>query len=239
MKNLLDKNHWLLSRPICHRGLLDENSIENSLSAYEVAVKKGYPLEIDVYSSSDGILYSFHDANLYRMTKFNGEIFNQDSATLETLKLNESEQKIPTLKEVLSLIDGKVPLLIEIKNQPDKKIVQRLVKELKGYNGDIAVQTFNPLYLKKLKKLAPNILRGLLTTKVEEYLKDEKTINKLIVKHTPLNFLCKPQFLSVSYQDLPLKKRKVPIIAWTITDKETEDKISNLCDNILFENFLA
>ncbi len=239
MKNLLDKNHWLLSRPICHRGLLDENSIENSLSAYEVAVKKGYPLEIDVYSSSDGILYSFHDANLYRMTKFNGEIFNQDSATLETLKLNESEQKIPTLKEVLSLIDGKVPLLIEIKNQPDKKIIERLICELKDYNGEYAFQSFNPLYLRKIKKLAPNIPRGLLATKVEEYLKDEKTINKLIVKHTPLNFLCKPHFLSVSHQDLPLKNKKLPVITWTITDKETETKVRNLCDNILFENFLA
>lgn len=237
MKNFLDKSHWLLSRPIAHRGLWNENIIENSITSYKNAAQKGYPIEIDIYSSTDGVLYSFHDSDLYRMTGVKGNIFDKESKEIDKLFLRETNEKIPTLKEVLSIVNGKIPLLIEIKNQPGKQIVKRLVDALKDYNGEYAVQSFNPLYLRKLKKLAPNVLRGLLTTKVEENLKGEKSLNNFIVKYTPLNFLAKPQFLSVSYQDLPLKNRKLPIIAWTITDKNTQDKISNHCENIIFESF--
>ena len=119
----IDNNSWLLTSPIAHRGLWNERIIENSLPAYQNAINHGYPIEIDIYQSADGELFSFHDKTLKRMTGADGFIFEKTSKELKELRLSNSTETIPTLKEVLSLVDGKVPLLIEFKDQPDKSFV--------------------------------------------------------------------------------------------------------------------
>ena len=140
----LDKNHWLLNIPVAHRGLWNENICENSLSAYKNAIEHKFPIEIDVYSTKDGVLMSFHDKTLSRMTGEKGFIFDKTFEELKSLKLIGSDESIPTFDQVLSICEGKTPLLIELKDQPDKTYVDRVVERLKKYKGEFAIQSLTP-----------------------------------------------------------------------------------------------
>ena len=234
----IPENHWLLTRPIAHRGLWGGDILENSITAYKNAAEKGYPIEIDLHLSTDGVLYSFHDNNTLRMTGVDKDIHTLSSTEINGLRLKGSDEKIPTFEEVLKIAEGKVPLLIEIKNQPNNNAVDLTIERLKSYKGEFAVQSFNPLYIKRVKKLAPHFIRGILAT---EKIKKQKLFNRIAIKHMPLNWLIKPDFISYSHTGLPLKKRKVkgrPVITWTITNQETADKVKPYAKNIIFEGFI-
>ena len=232
----INSSHWLLTRPIAHRGLWNEDVPENSLLSYENAIKKGYPIEIDVHKSKDGVLFVFHDDNLKRMTGVDAFLHEKTYKELKSLTLNGSSEKIPTLSETLETINGKVPLLIEIKNQPDSSVVDDTVKILKEYKGEFALQSFNPTYIIRIKKLAPEFIRGVLGT---VYTGKINPIKRHVIKNLSLNFLAKPDFISYNIKNLPLKrKKKLPLLAWTIKDSDTELKARKLADNIIFEKFM-
>lgn len=239
MKDL--SNSILFTKPIAHRGLWDENITENSLTAYRNAVQNGYPIETDLYSSTDGVVFCFHDTTLSRMTGENGYIYEKTSSELKSLRLNNTDESIPTFKELLEVTDGKVPLLIEIKDQPDKTIVEKVLEILKDYKGEFAIQSFNPLYINKVRKLAPHITRGILATNKKSHLKRKKPLSRYIIKNMALNFLIKPHFVSYYHAGLPLKKRKIKnkkVLCWTVTNKETHQKVKPYVDNIIFEHFI-
>ena len=158
----LSKDSWLLNMPIAHRGLWGKDIIENSLPAYENAIKNNFAIEIDLYSSTDGEIYVFHDDSLTRMTGTNGFIYEKTSKELSKLKLANSEHTIPTFEQVLKLVNGRVPLLIELKNQPDKSYIDKVINRLKFYKGEFAIQSFDPFYINRVKKLAPDFIRGIL-----------------------------------------------------------------------------
>ncbi len=232
----LDSSHWLLNKPIAHRGLWNEEIPENSLLAYENAIRHGFPIEIDVHKSKDGVLFVFHDDNLKRMTGDDALLHQRTSAEIKSLFLLGTEQKIPTLKEVLECVDGKVPLLIEIKNQPDASVVDDTIAMLKEYNGEFAIQSFNPTYIIKCKRLAPHFIRGVLGTGSEGNL---SAFKRFIVKNLSLNFIAKPDFISYDYRNLPLKKKtRLPIICWTITSSEDEKWARKYALNVIFEKFI-
>lgn len=234
----IPKNYWLLNRPVAHRGLWGGEIIENSLTAYRNAVEKGYPIEIDLYVTKDGHLVSFHDSTLKRMTGADGYIYEKTLAELKQLQLLGTDERIPTFDEVLEIAENKVPLLIEIKDQPDKTVVEKTVERLKSYKGEFALQSFNPLYIKKVKKLAPQFIRGILATQDAG---KKSAITNYIVKKMPLNFLIKPDFISYDYKGIPKyakKTKKMPVISWTITSKEIETTVRPFIDNIIFEHYI-
>lgn len=234
----IPKNYWLLNRPVAHRGLWGGEIIENSLTAYRNAVEKGYPFEIDLYVTKDGKLVSFHDSTLKRMTGADGYIYEKTLAELKQLQLLGTDERIPTFDEVLGIAENKVPLLIEIKDQPDKTVVEKTVERLKSYKGEFALQSFNPLYIKKVKKLAPQFIRGILATQDAG---KKSAITNYIVKKMPLNFLIKPDFISYDYKGIPKyakKTKKMPVISWTITSKEIETTVRPFIDNIIFEHYI-
>ena len=230
----LQKNHWLYYKPIAHRGLFSDTIVENSISAYKKAIDFGYAIEIDIYSSTDGELFCFHDKSLDRMTGKSGNIFDKTAKEIKELFLKNTTEKIPTLKEVLSLCENKTPLLIEIKNQPRKDIVEKVVNTLKSYSGEFAIQSFNPLYIKKVKKLAPDFIRGILASKTPD---TNKKLERFVVKRMPFNFLAKPDFISIEYTSLPIKT-KLLTLAWTVTSQQTLNEIKPYINNFIFENFL-
>ena len=235
----INKDCFLFTTPIAHRGLWNDNIIENSIPAYINAVKHGFAIEIDLYLSKDGVLFSFHDINLKRMTGVDALITDKTFDEIKALNLLGSDLTVPTFDEVLSAVDGKVPLLIEIKDQPDKTCVDKTVNRLKSYKGEFALQSFNPLYIKRIKKLAPTFLRGVLGTEVKQ--EDKSKLVNFIISKMPLNFLIKPDFISYSFEDLPLKKSKVkniPVITWTVTDNKTATALTPFVDNIIFEHFI-
>ena len=233
----INKDCWLLNTPIAHRGLWGGDIIENSLPAYQNAVDNGYAIEIDLYSTKDGTIVCFHDDTLERMTGEKGFIHDKTLSELKKLSLENSNHKIPTFAELLELVNGKVPLLIEFKDQPDNSYVEKAVAMLKNYSGKFAVQAFNPLYLRKIKKLAPEFLRGILGTHTPP--EERNFLTKFVVKNLSLNFLIKPDFISYNHQGLPIKnKKKLPLLAWTVTDKDSAKTALKFADNIIFENFI-
>ncbi|HIT62490.1 MAG TPA: glycerophosphodiester phosphodiesterase, partial [Candidatus Caccovivens faecavium] len=139
---------WLVETPIAHRGLHDKVSPENSLSAFEKAVENGYAIELDVQLLADDTVVVFHDESLSRMTGNDGYIKFLNKEDLKVLKLGNSKEHIPTFEEVLKLVNGRTPLLIEIKNQfKVGKLEQKVIALLKDYKGEYAVQSFNPFSL--------------------------------------------------------------------------------------------
>lgn len=232
----INKEHWLITKPIAHRGLWGNEVPENSVVAYKHASEKGYPIEIDLYCTKDGRLVSFHDDTLKRMTGEEGFVYDKTLAELKALDIGNGE-KIPTFEEVLEIAKEKSPLLIEIKNQPCVDVVERVLEQLKNYDGEFAIQSFNPLYIKKVKKLAPDYIRGILGTHDAS---EEKFFTRLTLKHLLLNFIIKPDFISYNFDGMPLKKRKTKnkvVLAWTITDERQEEQAYKMADNIIYENF--
>ena len=233
----LKNDYWLFTRPVAHRGLWGNGVIENSLTAYKKAVDNGYPIEIDLFLTTDNEIVTFHDDTLTRMTGESGNICDKTLKELKALSLAGTDEKIPTLKEVLSLVNGKVPLLIEIKDQENDFIVDKTVEILKGYDGEFAVQSFNPFYIKRVKRLAPDFVRGILGTAKKE----RGRITNFVLRRLPFNFMIKPDFISYEKTGLKFVKRKAaktPVIAWTVTTETERQTLPPFVKNIIFEHFI-
>lgn len=232
---------WLVERFIAHRGLHDENNPENSLGAFQNAIDNDHPIELDVHLISDGTVVVFHDSTLSRLTGKDGYLKNLTKEDLKNYNLMGTEFTIPTLQEVLELVDGKVPLLIEIKNL-DKvgDLESATYKLLKDYKGEYAVQSFNPFSMQWFYNNAPEVLRGQLSS----YFKGEKLsfFKKFALKRMLLNKkISHPNFISYDHKNIPnrfVKKYKnIPLIVWVITKQEDYLRVVKHCDNIIFENF--
>lgn len=152
----------------------DKNAPENTLAAFSKAIEAGYPIELDLRIIDDGTVVVFHDEKLSRLTGSDGYITNLVKQKLKDYKILKSDQHIPTFEQTLELINGQVPLLIEIKNSNKVGILERKVLEiLKGYDGEYAVHSFNPYTVEYFKKYAPQIPRGQLSS----FFTDDKTLN--------------------------------------------------------------
>ena len=234
-------NSWLVQTPIAHRGLHDKEHPENSLSAFQRAIDGGYPIELDVQIISDGTLVVFHDESLSRLTDNDGYIKFLNKSDLDILTLKDSKEKIPTFDEVLKFVDGRTPLLIEIKN-PSKvgELEKKVIEALKDYKGQYAVQSFNPYVLEYFYKHAPNILRGQLAG----FMKHEKLafFKKYALKRMLLNKkISHPNFISYEAKRVPnrfvRKYKKIPLLVWTVTSQSEYLKVVKYCDNVIFEGF--
>lgn len=239
MENIFDS--WLVCQPIAHRGLHDKEIPENSLPAFENAINNGYAIELDVQMIADGTLVVFHDESLSRVTNNDGYLKFLNKSDLEILTLKGSKEKIPTFEETLKFINGRTPILIEIKNKSKVGDLEKKVIELlKDYKGEYAVESFNPYVLQYFEKHAPNILRGQLAG----YLKKEKLpfFQKFALKRMLLNkHISKPNFIVYEAKTLPnrfvRKFKNLPLIAWTVKSQNEYLKVVKYCDNVIFEDF--
>ncbi|MBO5909905.1 MAG: glycerophosphodiester phosphodiesterase, partial [Clostridia bacterium] len=159
-----DKYRDLLRRPFAHRGVHGEYP-ENSIPAFEKAVKMNLGIELDIHITKDNKLVVFHDDNLKRMTGEDEYIKFLTYEQIKSYKLKDGEYTIPLLNEVLKTVKGRVPILIEIKTNNDmKRLVPQLKQELESYEGAVFIQSFNPFVLRRCYKAMPNILRGQLSS---------------------------------------------------------------------------
>lgn len=229
-----------------HRGLHDKNLPENSLAAFAAAVERGYGIELDVRTTKDGKLVVFHDSDLKRMTGAEGEVSQMTLAELKELRLDGTQERIPTFEEALSLIDGEVPLLVEIKRGFEKSDVEeKTVAVLKKYKGEYIIESFNPLTVREIKKNLPHICRGILSFK---FLRGGKFkgIVYFALQNLFFNFLAKPDFIAYHHKDyknifFQLDKRlfRATAIAWTITSPEEEkEAFKHGFDAVIFENYI-
>lgn len=233
--------NWLIEKKIAHRGIHNNKDIpENSLKAFKKSIEEGYTIELDVQLSKDKKVMVYHDYNLKRVTGLDEELADVNYEDLKKLSLFDTEEKIPTLQEVFKLVDGKTPLLIEVKNEGKVgELEELLYKELKEYKGEYAVQAFNPFVLEWFKNNAGEIPRGQLAGGYED--SNLKFYEKFLLGNLLLNFKSKPAFISYKAEELPkgivtsLRKSGTPILGWTITIDSDLDKVYENCDNIIFE----
>ncbi|HEY8423914.1 MAG TPA: glycerophosphodiester phosphodiesterase family protein [Clostridia bacterium] len=234
-------NTWLFLKPIAHRGLHDAQAPENSLAAFKKAKDAGYPIELDVRIIDDGTVIVFHDEKLCRLTGSDGYVTNLVKEKLKDYKILKTDEKIPTFEEALETINGQVPILIEIKNNHKVGMLERKVLEiLKGYDGEYAVQSFNPYTIEYFKNCAPHIMRGQLSSFfIEE--KSLGALKKFVLKRMLLNRISRPDFISYEHKYLPniyVTRTKLPVLAWTVRSQQEYEDVKMYCNNIIFENFI-
>ena len=235
---------FLRNRPIAHRGLFDKKAgiPENSIPAFERAIAKKYPIELDVHLLKDGKVVVFHDDNLNRMTGVNKKIKDCTYEEIKDLKLDEATWGIPLFEEVLALVNGRVPILIELKyDRRAGELEQSLVKLLENYRGEYAVQSFSPNSVRWFKKNYPKIPRGQLSASFKQDRMPK--IKKLILRNVYFNFFTDPDFIAYAIDAFPnervekFRKTGKLVLGWTVRTNADLEKAKKYCDNIIGEHF--
>ena len=240
MKNIFDS--WIVKTPIAHRGLHDDNKPENSLSAFKNAIKHGYAIEIDLQMTKDNKIVVFHDDTLDRMTNGNGKVSDKTLDEIKQLTLKNSQEKVPTFDEFLSFINGKTPVLIEIKDHKNIGIAEeKIAKSLKKYNGQFAIQSFNPKITKWFKQhtsFCAGILSCFFCDVRLAWYKKLLLKNLYLLKNVHADFVSYETNAGFYFKKLKRLKGKIPILFWTIKSNDEMQKVKSVCDNVIFENFL-
>jgi glycerophosphoryl diester phosphodiesterase len=232
---------WLRERPIAHRGLHDGERPENSLEAFEAAVVAEHPIELDVRRLRDGHVVVFHDAELERMTGRPGAVEHQTKGDLASVRLQGTRAPIPLLEEVLELVAGRVPLVIEIKNEGRVGAPEHaLERALREYDGPVALQSFNPLTLAWFREHAPHHPRGQLASDFEDA--ELAGYERFLLRRLLLAPLSRPDYVGYELRCLPYwapslaRRLGLPLIAWTVRSQEDLALASRRADNYIFES---
>ena len=229
-----------------HRGLHGGGLAENSMSAFRAAVDAGFGIELDIRLSRDGVLVVFHDDDLKRVCGDERLVKEVDASELQKLSLSGTPDGVPTFAEVLELVDGKVPLLVEIKELSGNAVALAAAEMLRGYKGDFIVESFNPLSLRAFKKQLPGVPAGILSM----HFPKEKTFalrfRNFLLGALLTNVICRPNFIAYHNEDgkaLPVKLLGGVFgavrFAWTVKSEE-EEKLAYKrgFNSVIFEGFL-
>ncbi|MGR3512828.1 MAG: glycerophosphodiester phosphodiesterase family protein [Paracoccaceae bacterium] len=242
-----------LTRPIAHRGLHDVSSgvPENSRAAVLAAVEHGYGIEIDLQLTADDSAVVFHDYSLERLTEGVGPVRQRTQADMATLRLAGGHESVPSFPEVLELVAGRVPLLVELKDQdgalgPEVGPLEAAVADaLTSYDGPVAVMSFNPHAMSALQALVPDVPRGLVTDAFLSGVWDLPDARRADLAGIVDFERVGASFISHNHSFLDaapvsaLKARNVPILCWTIRSEHEERVAREIADNITFEGYFA
>jgi glycerophosphoryl diester phosphodiesterase len=237
-----DRARWVSGATIAHRGLHTGDSVrpENSLAAFRAAMREDFPIELDVHLAAGGEVVVFHDDALERMTGDPRAISETRVRDLDELRLLDSPERVPTLREVLDLVDGDVPILIEIKNRGEVGPLEvAVVRELAGYPGDFAIQSFNPYSLAAVRDANPRIPRGQLASGFEG---ENLAFHEVFVLRSLLmNWKSRPDFIAYDLKALPTLGTRLqqfrgrPLIGWTAYDPHDIEHAETHCDGVIFD----
>lgn len=244
-----------LRLPLCHRGYHDAQKgvIENSPSAFAAAIAAGYGIELDIQLSADGQAVVFHDETLDRVAEAQGPVLARSAAELGRIRLKGSADTIPTFAETLALVAGRAPLLVELKDQSgtmtgtDGALDRATVAALKGYQGPVALMSFNPDTVACLAALAPDLPRGLTTCSWEnpEDIAMVGPARAADLRAIPDYLRTGSSFISHDLADLDrprvaeLKAAGAHILSWTIRSPSDEARARKIVHNITFEGYPA
>jgi glycerophosphoryl diester phosphodiesterase len=244
-----------LGPAIAHRALHDkaDGRPENSRAAIRAAIAKGYGIEIDLQLSADGAAMVFHDYRLNRLTGAKGAVKEHSAADLGRIPLLHGDgEGIPRFAEVLDLVAGRVPLLVEIKDQDGLMgpnvgtLEEAAARDLAGYGGPVAVMSFNPHTVAAFAAQAPEIPRGLTTCSYRSadwpmlpeatcaYLRaipDYGRVGACFISHRA-DDLASPQVARI-------REQGGNILCWTIRSAAEEAHAREFADNVTFEGYLA
>lgn len=243
-----------IARPFAHRALHDRSDgrPENSREAISAAIAAGYGIEIDLQLSSDDVPMVFHDYDLGRLTGASGAVAQRSAAELASIGLSGGPTGIPTLADILGQVAGRVPLLIEFKDQdgamgPDVGRLERAAARLiAAYDGPVAVMSFNPHSVAVLAEELPDIPRGIVTESYSEVstptlpapvrdtlrqIGDFDRVGASFISHEATD-LDRPRLAE-------LKQRGATILCWTVRSPEAEAEARKVAEQVTFEGYLA
>ena len=243
-----------LTSPLAHRAYHNRAAgrPENSRAAILAAITAGYGIEIDLQLSADGDAMVFHDDTLERLTAEQGFVHAHTTAALSRVRLRDCDETIPTLTEILGLVAGRVPLLIEIKDQEHNggpgigPLEHATARALQAYGGPVAVMSFNPDAIAEMARLAPSLPRGL-TTGAYDYEGYAPLPPALCdrLRDIPDYTRTGASFISHEWRDLPrprvaeLKAAGARVLCWTVKSEGDEALARQIADNITFEQYPA
>lgn len=236
--------------PVAHRALhnADATCPENSLAAIRAAMTAGYAIELDLQLSANGDVFVFHDEDLSRVTGASGRVDKTPSDRLKALTLLGGREAPPPLAEVLALVSGAVPLLLEFKAQRDggERLVAAAAALLRGYRGDLAVMSFDPGIVSLLARDLPDVARGL-TTMTWRGAEAEGLSKATLAR---LNAIADYEatgatFISHHHRDLDsapvtrLREQGADVLCWTIRSAAEEARARQIACNVTFEGYRA
>lgn len=225
-----------------HRGLHSDEIPENSLAAFEAACRAGHGIELDIQLSKDGEVMVFHDYTLIRMTGKEGKVCDYTAAELKSISLKGTDQTIPTFAEVLDLVNGRVPILVELKGEDlNAALCPKAAALLREYKGDYCIESFNPLLIRSMRRELPDAWYGQLYTNVCKE-KKKVTVLNILLTLMAFNFLARPDFIAYNYvyrDTLPVrlttKVYTAPRFVWTVRDKSELNRAHDLGECPIFE----
>ncbi|MCO6185983.1 glycerophosphodiester phosphodiesterase [Rhizobium sp. L1K21] len=228
---------WLTAQPIAHRGYHDMNSKvwENTLSAFSRAIDAGFAIECDLQYAADGVPVVFHDEDLQRLCNIAGRTRDKTSGELALLSVGGTKDRVPTLKQMLQLVNGRVPLVIELKDggEDDEGFAASVLDTLDGYEGDVALMSFKSDFLREFRELGCERPIGLTAEggRAETWEPHFATLD--------IGF----DFISYQAMHLPnpfideARKRGIAVITWTVRDALARQKTKEFADQMTFEGF--
>ncbi len=234
-------NHPIFKVPLAHRGLHNQEIDENSMPAFERAVEHGYGIELDVHATVDGKVIVMHDLSALRTTGIDLDVTKATYAELLELELNITKTQIPLLSDVLTMVDGKVPVLIEVKaeNSVPYNLVSAVLAVLNEFKHleNLAVQAFNPYVVKELKKAKTGVPVGQL---MSDSLPGQSKFVHFMYRSLLILQVSRPDFFNyevkyISKRKIQRRRKKLPLITWTIDTYEKYDLANKYADNCIFE----
>jgi glycerophosphoryl diester phosphodiesterase len=240
---------WLTARPIAHRGYHDAAArrIENTLPAAEAAIAHNFAIECDLQRTSDDRVVVFHDDTLDRLTNLTGEIEHKTLAEVRGARFKDSDAVIPTLDELLDLVDGRVPLVVEFKSsfRGDRRLEAAAATSLTSYAGPAAVMSFDPASMMAMRRLTPSLPRGMLG---DRFTAADWPMLSAPQRWTYASFamapLVMPSFVSFDVHALPASAPlalrhflRVPLLTWTVRTPADRTIAKAWADQITFEGF--
>jgi glycerophosphoryl diester phosphodiesterase len=229
---------WIKDVPVAHRGYHDMNKSvwENTLSAFSRAIEAGFAIECDIQLSSDSVPMVFHDRDLQRLCGLAGEVRERTAGELKMLSIGGTKDKIPTLRQMLDLVKGQVPLVIELKGidaEQDDGFVESVLEVLEGYEGKLALMSFDYHLLRALKQVDCPYPVGLTAEGVnaevlaahQEAMSLGLDFTSYCVAHLPNPFVT------------ALRENGTPIITWTVRDEIMRQRTYTYADQMTFEGF--
>ncbi len=233
-------SQWLRTRPIAHRGLHDNRKVpENSLPAFRACLDRATPIELDVRLTRDGQAVVVHDARLDRLCGRDIRVRDLSWEAVRSLDLLGTKERIPLFAEVLALVAGRVPLLVEIKNRGRAGRLERRVAEaLDGYQGECAVQSFNPWTVLWFRRNRPGLSRGQL---VCDDRNDRGAVRRFLRRNMAYNLLTGPMFVAVDIRMLRgaflerMARSRLPVLVWTVRSAGEREFCREMGFNYIFD----
>jgi glycerophosphoryl diester phosphodiesterase len=228
---------WLTAQPVAHRGLHDMNHEvwENTLSAFRRAIEAGYAIECDLQYASDAVPVIFHDDDMERLCKITGDVRGRTSGELSMLAVGGTQDRVPTLRQLLDLTAGKVPLVLELKGRKDddEGFAASVLEVLEDYRGPVALMSFDVWLLKDLKELDCPWPVGLTAegTRPEEFFAHDEAMQLGLDFISYCNAHLPNSFVTAQRQ------RGIPVITWTVRDEAAMRHTYAHAEQITFEGF--